>query len=390
MTQYLMDMIAMANIIQDPKSQWCSTFRYKGSKQDLTLSVNCSLSVVMMCLIAVIISLLLSRTETRPNVVLIIVDDMKPALGCYGDKRAVTPNIDALASRGVIFDQAYCQQVDSPTWLTIDTMLRQCVGPAESPSSPPGDLTQPGSMTLAPTGGHMLVTSQLCLNTSRRTDTGLVRQDDIQHDHSIIEVTSCCPLVWPVTRGLWVLARCSTLELPVTILMTNPSAGLTSHTTLPLRNSRMLRSVMTMMVTMVTPYHMITCTPTCSVQWQCHPSPVDHCQISRPPRLQCPCCSHCRPIPHNHSSWQWVFTSLTFLTSSPDSSCSIIHSPTSPCLTIITSHLSYLQWHGTPTHHSGGDMMWLSPDLAGLMDLLIKLSEEELFRYIQYLYDYLA
>ena len=69
----------------------------------------------MMCLIAVIISLLLSRTETRPNVVLIIVDDMKPALGCYGDKRAVTPNIDALASRGVIFDQAYCQQVDSPT-----------------------------------------------------------------------------------------------------------------------------------------------------------------------------------------------------------------------------------------------------------------------------------
>lgn len=79
------------------------------------MSVNCNLSVVMMCLIAVIISLLLSRTETRPNVVLIIVDDLKPALGCYGDKRAVTPNIDALASRGVIFDQAYCQQVDSPT-----------------------------------------------------------------------------------------------------------------------------------------------------------------------------------------------------------------------------------------------------------------------------------
>ena len=68
----------------------------------------------MMCLIAVvIISLLLSRAEARPNVVLIIVDDSKPALGCYGDRRAVTPNIDALASRGVIFDHAYCQQVEA-------------------------------------------------------------------------------------------------------------------------------------------------------------------------------------------------------------------------------------------------------------------------------------
>ena len=38
-----------------------------------------------------------------PNVVLIIVDDLKPSLGCYGDKRAVTPNIDKLAQRGARF-----------------------------------------------------------------------------------------------------------------------------------------------------------------------------------------------------------------------------------------------------------------------------------------------
>jgi len=44
------------------------------------------------------------------NVLLICVDDLKPALGCYGDKYAITPNVDRLAARGVRFDLAYCNQ----------------------------------------------------------------------------------------------------------------------------------------------------------------------------------------------------------------------------------------------------------------------------------------
>lgn len=53
---------------------------------------------------------------SRPNVLLICVDDLKPNLGCYGDKLAVSPHIDALASRGVRFDAAYCNQaVCSPS-----------------------------------------------------------------------------------------------------------------------------------------------------------------------------------------------------------------------------------------------------------------------------------
>ena len=40
---------------------------------------------------------------SRPNILLIVVDDLKPALGCYGDKKAVTPNIDSLARKGVMF-----------------------------------------------------------------------------------------------------------------------------------------------------------------------------------------------------------------------------------------------------------------------------------------------
>ena len=44
-----------------------------------------------------------SSSLSRPNILLIVVDDLKPALGCYGDKKAVTPNIDSLARKGVMF-----------------------------------------------------------------------------------------------------------------------------------------------------------------------------------------------------------------------------------------------------------------------------------------------
>lgn len=46
----------------------------------------------------------------RPNVLLILVDDLKPALGCYGDPLAKTPHMDRLAKSGMRFDLAYCNQ----------------------------------------------------------------------------------------------------------------------------------------------------------------------------------------------------------------------------------------------------------------------------------------
>ncbi|MCF6314661.1 MAG: sulfatase [Verrucomicrobiales bacterium] len=56
----------------------------------------------------------------KPNILLILVDDLKPALGCYGDKFAITPNIDKLASRGMRFDMAYCNQaVCAPSRFTL-------------------------------------------------------------------------------------------------------------------------------------------------------------------------------------------------------------------------------------------------------------------------------
>jgi arylsulfatase A-like enzyme len=50
------------------------------------------------------------------NVLFIAVDDLKPALGCYGDSLAKTPNLDRLAARSLLFNRAYCQQaVCSPS-----------------------------------------------------------------------------------------------------------------------------------------------------------------------------------------------------------------------------------------------------------------------------------
>ncbi|MEM9445662.1 MAG: sulfatase-like hydrolase/transferase [Verrucomicrobiota bacterium] len=40
--------------------------------------------------------------------VFITVDDLRPALGCYGDTQVVSPNIDRMANAGVVFDKAFC------------------------------------------------------------------------------------------------------------------------------------------------------------------------------------------------------------------------------------------------------------------------------------------
>ena len=63
---------------------------------------------------------LLPLAEASPNVLLLLVDDLKPALGCYGDVHAKTPNLDRLAARGMRFDLAYCNQaVCAPSRFTL-------------------------------------------------------------------------------------------------------------------------------------------------------------------------------------------------------------------------------------------------------------------------------
>ena len=45
--------------------------------------------------------------DDRPNIVWVFVEDMNGWYGCYGDDTVPTPNLDALAERGLRFDRAY-------------------------------------------------------------------------------------------------------------------------------------------------------------------------------------------------------------------------------------------------------------------------------------------
>lgn len=51
---------------------------------------------------------LMAEKPDYPNVLFIMVDDLRPELGCYGQGNIKSPNIDALATGGTIFTNAYC------------------------------------------------------------------------------------------------------------------------------------------------------------------------------------------------------------------------------------------------------------------------------------------
>lgn len=54
---------------------------------------------------------LISTTSAgaKLNFVFIIVDDLRPTFGCYGDANAYTPNVDKLAKKSITFTQAFSQ-----------------------------------------------------------------------------------------------------------------------------------------------------------------------------------------------------------------------------------------------------------------------------------------
>ena len=65
---------------------------------------------------------LLLHAQERPNILWITSEDNSPLLGCYGDKFAITPNLDKLASRGFRYTQAFANvPVCAPSRNTLIT-----------------------------------------------------------------------------------------------------------------------------------------------------------------------------------------------------------------------------------------------------------------------------
>jgi choline-sulfatase len=65
--------------------------------------------VLVSALFCLAIAVLPLTAAERPNVLLLMSDDLAATLGCYGHPLAKTPQLDALARRGVLFERAYCQ-----------------------------------------------------------------------------------------------------------------------------------------------------------------------------------------------------------------------------------------------------------------------------------------
>ncbi|MEM9281992.1 MAG: sulfatase [Verrucomicrobiota bacterium] len=67
-----------------------------------------------------------SFAEDRPNILLIVIDDLNDYVGCLGGHpNAYTPHIDALAEEGILFTNAHCNSpVCNPSRASIWTGLR--------------------------------------------------------------------------------------------------------------------------------------------------------------------------------------------------------------------------------------------------------------------------
>ena len=48
-----------------------------------------------------------AQLQSQPNILLLMAEDMSPRVGAFGDRVAVTPNLDALAAEGVRYTNTF-------------------------------------------------------------------------------------------------------------------------------------------------------------------------------------------------------------------------------------------------------------------------------------------
>jgi arylsulfatase len=89
-------------------------------------------AILMACGLAAVVSgSAESKTSTRPNIILFLIDDMGfPDIGCYGSG-IPTPNLDSLAAGGLRFTQFYSTGRCCPTRASLPSHSNQPIAAAK-------------------------------------------------------------------------------------------------------------------------------------------------------------------------------------------------------------------------------------------------------------------
>jgi hypothetical protein len=62
----------------------------------------------MALLLGLLVRGAVAAAAPRTNVLFVVVDNFRPAMGAYGNKVIQTPTLDKLAAEGALFEQAFC------------------------------------------------------------------------------------------------------------------------------------------------------------------------------------------------------------------------------------------------------------------------------------------
>ena len=66
-------------------------------------------TLCIFCLVSLLCLQASASQKKNHNILMIIVDDLRTQLGCYGHTETLSPQIDRIASEGTLFETAYVQ-----------------------------------------------------------------------------------------------------------------------------------------------------------------------------------------------------------------------------------------------------------------------------------------
>jgi len=95
-----------------PKMLYCfDIFTWLNSHSSMSLyQISKFIFVALLCQVSAVVVTLSAQESNAPNVLFIAIDDLNDWVGVLeGHPQSITPNIDRLAERGILFTNAHCQ-----------------------------------------------------------------------------------------------------------------------------------------------------------------------------------------------------------------------------------------------------------------------------------------